>query len=89
MIKERLRNLFRFAGKNGARKATADINKPLKNTVHMLNSVKDTICSSFIITTDDGKLIVIDGGYENDTGNFLKNLKRISCEKNRILTPGF
>lgn len=50
------------------------------NALYMLNSVTDTICNSFIITTEDGKIIVIDGGYESETANFLENLKRISGE---------
>lgn len=48
------------------------------NRIYMLNSVTDTICNSFIITTDDGKLIVIDGGYESETDNFLANLRQIT-----------
>ena len=31
----------------------------MKNTIHMLKSVTDTICNSFIITTEDDKLIVM------------------------------
>lgn len=49
-----------------------------ENRIYMLNSVTDTICNSFIITTDDGKLIVIDGGYESETDNFLDNLRQIA-----------
>ncbi|MBQ6863641.1 MAG: MBL fold metallo-hydrolase [Clostridia bacterium] len=49
-----------------------------ENRIYMLNSVTDTICNSFIITTDDGKLIVIDGGYESETDNFLANLRQIA-----------
>lgn len=48
--------------------------------IHMLASVTDTICNSFIITTSDGKLIVIDGGYDSETAHFLENLKAISGE---------
>lgn len=48
--------------------------------IHMLASVTDTICNSFIITTSDGKLIVIDGGYDSETAHFLENLKDISGE---------
>ena len=50
----------------------------MKNTIHMLSSVRDTICNSFIITTEDGKIIVIDGGYPFETDHFLENLKRIT-----------
>ena len=48
----------------------------MKNTIHMLHSVKDTICNSFIITTEDGKLIVIDGGHYFETAYFLSYLKQ-------------
>jgi len=42
----------------------------MKNTIHMLKSVTDTICNSFIITTEDGKIIVIDGGFHTETSIF-------------------
>jgi len=35
----------------------------MKNAITMLTSVIDTICNSFIITTEDGGVIAIDGGY--------------------------
>ncbi len=41
----------------------------------MLRSVTDTICDSFIITTDDGKIIVIDFGHRTETENFISYLK--------------
>lgn len=53
--------------------------KKNKNTIYMLGSVADEICNSFIITTEDGKLIVIDGGYACETTNFLEHLRKISC----------
>ena len=52
--------------------------KSSENAIYMLNSATDTICNSFIITTEDGKLIVIDGGYESETENFLEKLRQIS-----------
>lgn len=48
----------------------------MKNAIHMLKSVTDTICSSFIITTADGGLIVIDGGFREETEHFLEYLKK-------------
>ena len=42
----------------------------MKNTIHMLKSVTDTICNSFIITTEDDKLIVMDGGFPTETEYF-------------------
>lgn len=47
----------------------------MKNTIHMLKSVTDTICNSFIITTEDGKCIVIDGGFPSEAEYFLSYLK--------------
>ncbi|MBR4451725.1 MAG: TIM barrel protein [Clostridia bacterium] len=49
-----------------------------KNAVHMLKSVTDTICDSFIITTEDGKVIVIDGGHRTETGYFIEYLKAVT-----------
>ncbi|MBQ3868771.1 MAG: MBL fold metallo-hydrolase [Clostridia bacterium] len=47
-----------------------------KNAIHMLKSVTDTIGNSFIITTEDGKLIVIDGGFPSETDYFKEYLKQ-------------
>ena len=47
----------------------------MKNAITMLHSVVDTICNSFLITTEDGKLIAVDGGYEKETEHFLEVLK--------------
>lgn len=52
-----------------------------RNAVHMLKSVTDTICDSFIITTDDGKVIVIDGGHKTETDYFIEYLKAVTGEK--------
>lgn len=51
----------------------------MKNTIHMLKSVTDTICNSFIITTQDNKLIVIDGGHYSEKEYFLSYLKKVAC----------
>jgi len=57
----------------------------MKNAVHMLHSVTDTICSSFIITTEDGKLIVLDGGYPAEFPYFFEYLKKTAgCEKPHV-----
>lgn len=50
----------------------------MNNTIHMLKSVTDTICNSFIITTEDGKTIVIDGGFPSETDHFLSSLQEIT-----------
>ena len=52
-----------------------------RNAVHMLKSVTDTICDSFIITTDDGKVIVIDGGHRTETDYFIEYLKAVTGDK--------
>ena len=52
-----------------------------KNAVHMLKSVTDTICDSFIITTEDGKVIVVDGGHKTETAYFLEYLKAVTGMK--------
>lgn len=48
-----------------------------ENAIHMLKSVSDTICDSFIITTKDGKVIVIDGGNKAETEYFTDYLKNV------------
>jgi len=50
----------------------------MNNEIHMLKSVTDTICNSFIITTEDNKIIVIDGGFSTETEHFLSYLKKIA-----------
>ena len=52
-----------------------------KNAIHMLKSVQDTIGDSFIITTEDGKVIVIDGGYKFETDYFVQYLKAVTGQK--------
>ena len=52
-----------------------------QNAIHMLKSVKHTIGDSFIITTEDGKVIVIDGGDKEDVGYFLDYLKSVTGQK--------
>lgn len=52
-----------------------------KNAVHMLKSVQDTIGDSFIITTEDGKVIVVDGGFQFETDYFIQYLKAVTGQK--------
>ena len=47
----------------------------------MLNSVTDTIGNSFIITTETGEIIVIDGGFKSETDYFLSYLKEVTGEE--------
>jgi len=50
----------------------------MKNAIYMLDSVGGAQMNSFIITTTDDKLIVIDGGYKSDTEKLLSRLREIS-----------
>lgn len=52
-----------------------------KNAIHMLKSVTDTIGDSFIITTEDGKVIVIDGGHRTETPYFIEYLRAATGQK--------
>ena len=52
-----------------------------KNAIHMLKSVQDTIGDSFIITTEDGKVIVVDGGFQFETDYFIQYLKAVTGQK--------
>ena len=67
----RVRHFFELLKKGSA-------NTMNQNAVHMLKSVKHTIGDSFIITTEDGKVIVIDGGDADDVGYFLAYLKTVT-----------
>ena len=49
-----------------------------QNAIHLLRSVEDTICDSFIITTDDGKVIAVDGGFKVETAYFIQYLKAVT-----------
>ena len=44
--------------------------------MHLLDSVTNTIITPFIIETEKG-LVVIDGGFESETENFLKHLTEL------------
>ena len=53
----------------------------MKNTVAQLNSVNGGQMNSYVVTTEDGKIIVIDGGYRDDAENLLAYLRGVSgCE---------
>ena len=53
----------------------------MKNTIAQLNAVNGGQMNSHVITTEDGKIIVIDGGYRADAENLLSYLRRVSgCE---------
>lgn len=50
----------------------------MKNTIYMINSVTGTQMNSFVITTADGKIIVIDGGFDQDAENMINYLKDLT-----------
>lgn len=50
----------------------------MKNSLTMLASVGHGQMNSFIITTADNKVILIDGGYRTDAEKLLSELKRIT-----------
>ena len=50
----------------------------MKNTVYMLAPVNGVQMNSFIITTADGKVIVIDGGFRCDAEKLISRLKEIT-----------
>ena len=49
-----------------------------QNAIHILRSVTDTNGDSFIITTEDGKIIGINGGHKTETDYFEEYLKAVT-----------
>jgi len=70
----------RLKYKNEVRKEQVK-NTMNQNAIHMLKSVENTICDSFIITTADGKVIAIDGGHTAETDYFIEYLKAVTGKK--------
>lgn len=52
----------------------------MKNAIHMLKSVTNVQMNSFIITTESGKIIAIDGGFRQDAPYFLEYLRELTGE---------
>ena len=50
----------------------------MKNTIHMLASVGGGQMNSFVVTTSDEKIIVIDGGENNDAEKLINYLKSLT-----------
>ncbi len=50
----------------------------MKNTIYMLASESNRQMNSFIVTTEEGGVIVIDGGYEFDSPKLISKLKEIT-----------
>ena len=52
----------------------------MKNRIYMYDNAENRQMMSFIITTEDGKIIVIDGGYDEDAEKLFGNLRQITGE---------
>ena len=52
----------------------------MKNTIYQLGSATGSQMNSYIVTTADEKIIVIDGGYREDAENLLAHLREITRE---------
>ena len=50
----------------------------MKNAVHMLKSVTNIQMNSFLITTEYGKVIAIDGGHRQDARYFIDYLQEVT-----------
>ncbi|MBO7296091.1 MAG: MBL fold metallo-hydrolase, partial [Clostridia bacterium] len=50
----------------------------MKNTVHMLKSITNIQMMSFVITTEDDKVIVIDGGWPQDMPYLVEYLQGLT-----------
>ncbi len=50
----------------------------MNNRLYMLESVEDTICNSFIITTESGKVISVDGGHRAQSEYLLNTMREIT-----------
>ena len=50
----------------------------MKNQIRMLSHEGFWQMMSFVITTEDGKIIVIDGGYHDDADKLLRELQTLS-----------
>ena len=62
----------------------------MKNAIHMLESkASHRQMQSFIITTDDGKVIAIDGGRREDADYFLEYLKEITGQEIPVIDAWF
>lgn len=53
----------------------------MENKIIMLNSVTNVQMNSFIITTADGRIIVMDGGFDQDAENLLSWLKKLTGQE--------
>ena len=62
----------------------------MKNAIHVLKSqVSHRQMQSIIITTEDGKVIAIDGGRREDTDYFIEYLKEITGSEIPVIDAWF
>lgn len=52
----------------------------MKNGIHMLQSPKSRQMQSFVITTESGRVIAVDGGWEYDAPYFISYLRELTGE---------
>ncbi len=50
----------------------------IENKLYQLNSITGIQMNSYIITTEDEKVIVIDGGFAQDAENMLHHLRHVT-----------
>ena len=56
-------------------------NTMFTNAIHQIKSVQDTICDSYIITTEDGKVLAVDGGHAFEADYFLSYLQGVTGQE--------
>ena len=62
----------------------------MKNAIHVLHSkVSHRQMQSIIITTEDGKVIAIDGGRREDADYFIEDLKEITGQQIPVIDAWF
>ncbi len=52
----------------------------MKSAIHILRSASGLQMNSFIVTTEDGKIILIDGGFRDDAAGLLNYLCQITAQ---------
>ncbi len=68
-------------GKNQPKSMRKRDPRTMKNTIYQLDSVTNVQMNSYVITTTDGTLLVIDGGHRRDADNLLAHLRTITGQE--------
>lgn len=50
----------------------------MQNAIHMLKSVTNVQMNSFVITAEDGHIVLVDGGFDQDAEYLLEYLRKIT-----------